>query len=68
MKKKLSSIKKMHEFESQQRKIKQLRKTQNQRKNWANSYQGETGPNGNAHTYEDVTNKGKKGNEKSQEY
>ena len=50
----------MHEFESQQKKIKQLKKTQNQRKNWANSYQGETGASGNARTYEDVTNHGKK--------
>lgn len=51
---------KMHEFESQQKKIKQLKKTQGQRKKWASSYQGETGPGGNARTYEDVTNKGKK--------
>ena len=51
---------KMHDFESHQRKIKQLRRTQGQRKAWASSYQGETGLGGKAHTYEDVTNKGKK--------
>ena len=51
---------KMHEFESQQKKIKQLKKTQCQRKKWASSYQGETGPSGNARKYEDVTNQGKK--------
>jgi ATPase subunit of ABC transporter with duplicated ATPase domains len=51
---------KMHEFESQQKKIKQLKKAQSQRKKWAVSYQGETGSGGNAHAYEDVTNQGKK--------
>ena len=51
---------KMHEFESHQKKIKQLRKAQGQRKSWASSYQGETGSGGKAHVYEDVTNKGKK--------
>lgn len=51
---------KIHEFESHQKKIKQLRKTQGQRKAWASSYQGETGSGGNAPVYEDVTNKGKK--------
>lgn len=51
---------KRHEFVSQQKKIKQLRKVQRQRKEWAKSYQGETGSGGKAHVYEDVTNQGKK--------
>lgn len=51
---------KIHDFETHQLKIKQLRKTLGQRKAWASSYQGETGSGGKAHIYEDVTNKGKK--------
>lgn len=47
---------KMHQYENQQRKIKQLKKTLGQRKGWALTHQGQTGTEGRAPAYESITN------------
>jgi len=43
-------------YKTQQRKVKQLKKSLSDRKDWAKSHQTETGPNGYAPSYESVTN------------
>ena len=50
---------KMHRFEVQQKKIKQLKKTLSQRKTWAFSHQSQTGKEGYAPVYEKITNPAK---------
>jgi len=47
---------KMHEYESQQKKIRQLKKTLTQRRTWAHSHQAQTGRDGNAPVYESIIN------------
>jgi len=46
----------MAAYENQQKKLKQLRKTAQARKEWALTHQQQTGPGGRAPVYEDVTN------------
>ena len=46
----------MHQYESQQKKIKQLKKTLTQRRTWAFSHQTQTGKEGYAPVYETIIN------------
>lgn len=49
----------MHQYETQQKKLKQLKKTASERRKWAGSYQAETGKDGNAPVFEMITNPAK---------
>ena len=50
---------KLHDYKEHQKKIKQLKKTLTQRRNWALSHQPQTGKEGYAPVYEMVTNPAK---------
>ncbi len=50
----------IHTYQSQQKKIKQLEKAFTDRKEWAASHQQQTGKEGNAHVYESITNAAKR--------